>query len=339
MSIKIEISNYEVYVLDYIDGALPPDTRLSFESFLAAHPTIANEIEELETLDLTLDQPKVEIDKKALMMELNGSSHIHEDNYEMAFAIEPESATVTEFVELNPKLEREARLYAATRLKPDPTITFGAKSELKKALPIWEVMSNNTWRAAAAILVLIGLISVLNNVEQVVYSPRQDVKDYVSFEDQMGAFETVTLAQSNAQDGDVKSMARTTQDTDTDELELLPKKVEQSTWSPGEIENRPTPSYAFQAPKIIENSSSEIAKPRLESDELSIAQLIGKEVLGIDPAKAQTTQALIKESAKKIIDQTDQLALDSEQTKDKRKIFRLKVAGIEFRRVRYLASN
>ena len=83
MSIKIEISNYEVYVLDYIDGALPPDTRLSFESFLAAHPTIANEIEELETLDLTLDQPKVEIDKKALMMELNGSSHIHEDNYEM----------------------------------------------------------------------------------------------------------------------------------------------------------------------------------------------------------------------------------------------------------------
>jgi|GEM_PF-4412015 len=62
MKDKINISNYEEYVLDYLESNLDADQRQAFQSFLEANPAIREEIEDL--LEYSLEPTAVVYEEK-----------------------------------------------------------------------------------------------------------------------------------------------------------------------------------------------------------------------------------------------------------------------------------
>lgn len=59
---EINISNYENFVVDYLDGNLSVDEVLCFEEFLLENPIIREEIKDLETVVLSPDT--IDFDRK-----------------------------------------------------------------------------------------------------------------------------------------------------------------------------------------------------------------------------------------------------------------------------------
>ena len=50
---RIHQLNYETYALDYLEGNLAPEEQQAFEAFLERHPALANELQEVDELQLT----------------------------------------------------------------------------------------------------------------------------------------------------------------------------------------------------------------------------------------------------------------------------------------------
>jgi len=59
--------NYEAFALDYIEGNLPTEVREEMELFLAKHPTIATELEEMKGFVVLEKKPVVYPHKKELL--------------------------------------------------------------------------------------------------------------------------------------------------------------------------------------------------------------------------------------------------------------------------------
>lgn len=66
MSIEINISNYESYLLSYIDGELNEAEQAALEVFLKKHPQFRQELELLEGTRLVPDEQLVFDNKAAL---------------------------------------------------------------------------------------------------------------------------------------------------------------------------------------------------------------------------------------------------------------------------------
>ena len=98
---------------------------------------------------------------------------------------------------------------------------------------------------------------------------------------------------------------------------------------------REWPSLKFDLPEAIEDNTYASIPPQ---EALSIGQFLGQEFLGVEPEKASTTKALLKESAKKIIEQNDQIALNTTKDTNDKKTFSLMAGAIEFKRVTYKAN-
>jgi hypothetical protein len=65
---KINISNYEIFALDYLEGNLEIEDVAAMQSFLQAHPKIANELEALkEMVCLVPDESIVFVPKRRLL--------------------------------------------------------------------------------------------------------------------------------------------------------------------------------------------------------------------------------------------------------------------------------
>ena len=86
MSLDIDISNYELYVMDYIEGELSQEDKAHFEAFLMKHSDVAMEVEELMDSDFSLKPIEDFQDKKSLKIEVVAIAGINESNYEEAMA-------------------------------------------------------------------------------------------------------------------------------------------------------------------------------------------------------------------------------------------------------------
>ena len=160
MNKKVDInrSNYELFVIDYIEGSLDAIDMESFAAFLDSNPDIKDEIYELESITIETEniiyKPKSELKKKSIV----GGKEIVESNYQNYFIAFHEKdlnklseKSLTEFLLLNPQLNSEFEVFGKLKIEPDNKFTFTNKDQLKhkyRIAPLW-------YSSAAAIVLLI----------------------------------------------------------------------------------------------------------------------------------------------------------------------------------------
>lgn len=134
----INRNNYEVYMIDYLDGNLSPEKVDELMVFLDKNPDIK---EEAEGLDMTLpeaEEQSITFDDKAALKQPNPDKEaINEENYETWFIAfvegtltSDEQSRLNEYIHHNPEKQKELKLFKATKLQPE-AITFDGKNQLK----------------------------------------------------------------------------------------------------------------------------------------------------------------------------------------------------------------
>ncbi len=160
MQNKIDInkSNYESFVIDYLDGKLNAIELACFIAFLENNPDIKSELDDLENVTLDPEKivykPKGEIKKK----ELISTDGINENNYEDCFIGHYEKEltysqnnSLKLFLKNNPELNDEFELHKKIKLVPDYKVVFPNKDSLKRksrVLPYW-------FSSAAAVVIIL----------------------------------------------------------------------------------------------------------------------------------------------------------------------------------------
>lgn len=158
--IKINRGNYEVFVVDFIDGNLSPDETAVFMKFLEKHPDIEEEVRGLSEISIT-GAPDTYKEKTILKkQEIASVNNITESNYEEAFfayhegdMVDSEKIDVEKFLGLNPQLKEEFTLHSNLYVKPDTAIIYNNKLSLRKRT---YYIPASVWSAAAVIILLLG---------------------------------------------------------------------------------------------------------------------------------------------------------------------------------------
>lgn len=159
MSIEINISNYESYLLSYIDGELNETEQAALELFLQKHPQFRQELELLEGTKLVPDKQFVFDNKAALYKTTSVDYEALMLSYIDGELTPEEESVLQVYLQQHPAARQELALFQATRLTPDTSVVFADKASLyrsskRRGVPVYRRMG---WVAAAAAVVA-GLV-------------------------------------------------------------------------------------------------------------------------------------------------------------------------------------
>lgn len=162
MSIEINISNYESYLLSYIDGELNEAEQAALELFLQKHPPFKQELELLEAVRVMPDETIVFDNKAALYRTASVDTIDYEElmlSYIDGELTPAEEQTLQAYLAQQPVAQKELSLLQATKVSADANLVFGDRSSLyrsteRRMAPIYRRIG---WGAAAAAVVA-GLI-------------------------------------------------------------------------------------------------------------------------------------------------------------------------------------
>jgi hypothetical protein len=161
--INCSIHNYKEWIDAYINGELSLEDMHSAEAFLNDHPNVLDTyLQELEEFTLIPEKTSMP-GKNNLSFNIIPTGNIDLNNFTEYFIgfyegilNQSQKFELESFIETNPKLLKEFKIYGQTKLIPDTTIEFVDKTSLLKqkrpAIPLFWYGS-----IAASILVLITL--------------------------------------------------------------------------------------------------------------------------------------------------------------------------------------
>jgi len=160
---KISRSNYESWLIDYLDGKLDRDACLSVEKFLAANPDIADEFSEAGP-ERFLPDEGLKMDKTDLFHSLNEITDISDSSYEefcIAYYegdLDPSARRKVErMAEADPYKKYLLGLYSRIHFNPDIRIHYPAKTSLKKE-QVFRLNRTFYIAMAGAAAILIGFL-------------------------------------------------------------------------------------------------------------------------------------------------------------------------------------
>lgn len=163
MANKINIENYEAYLLDYMEGNLSKEDFALLQAFAALHPELDIDLSELELVELENESVKFEDKgslKKSALHLLSDEDYI---NYIEKNISQEEKRKVDDLRVKHPEINKELSLYQKTILTADKTIVFENKETLKKKTKVIWLFSRQTLSMAAAITLIIGFIVVFRS--------------------------------------------------------------------------------------------------------------------------------------------------------------------------------
>jgi len=136
----INRNNYEEIFLDYFDGNLNSNQVSELFVFINKNTDIKEEFDSFESLSLVAEEDIIFEDKESLKKkDIISIGLIDSSNYEMFFVAEiendlseKESKEVHLFIQQNPHLAETFHLLKLSKLKPDTSIIFENKDNLKK---------------------------------------------------------------------------------------------------------------------------------------------------------------------------------------------------------------
>ncbi len=346
----INISNYEEYVIDYIDGTLSTEDEVAFTAFLALHPDAAEEVDAMRDVSALEADPAVKMDASALKMEVEAVGALNENTYESYFSAaaddslaREEQAEVEAFLAKNPKLQGEFNLYQRSVLKPDAQVVYPEKQALKRSIPLWEATRPTALRVAAALVVLLAGYTVLNTLTNTsIYMPRETDYDVTWIElpaepDAKSSAESTSSSSSSTPTKTVRlaSANPTVRSTSTPQPigRLNASEIEVKTRS--EVEQRSLAAYSPSIPQGLEASPQEPVYASNNTEVLNLNQFVGKKVLGLDPEKTQTTTGLIREGLLQAINKREDVALTASEKEGRGKTIEFLAGNFGFKRVSY----
>jgi hypothetical protein len=129
---KINLQNYEQYILDYIENNLSPDLRHEFDAFLLLHPEINEELLQLDEVTI-LSQNEISLDKSNLYW-TNTLSNSKQNDSLIAFMEGDLNADEARLLEIellqNKKMQNQFKLFQQTKLQSDLNVFFPNKKIL-----------------------------------------------------------------------------------------------------------------------------------------------------------------------------------------------------------------
>ncbi len=178
MANKINIDNYEAYLLDYMEGNLSNEEITLLKAFASQHPELNIDLEELELVELEDDSLKFE--GKAALKKSADQLVSDEDyiNY-IEKTISPEEKNKLDAFRVKyPEINKELNLYQHTIVSADKNIIFEDKQSLKKEPKIIWLLSRQTLSMAAAVTIIVGFIVIFrlytNNSSDNLYSSKSN---------------------------------------------------------------------------------------------------------------------------------------------------------------------
>ncbi|MBE0639451.1 MAG: hypothetical protein IH598_13120 [Bacteroidales bacterium] len=175
---KINRDNYGAFFLDYWESNLDDQEKKNLALFLKNNPDLQDEFFDFKhatTSKLIHDDLLVYPNKKNLRkIEVQAVGRINQNNWEhfviasLENDLSPsESQLFTMFVENNPQVVNEIKLFKRTYLKSDPTIIFDKKKSLKhKIILLWWYKPIVQWGTSIAALLLIAFSLFWNTSNQ-----------------------------------------------------------------------------------------------------------------------------------------------------------------------------
>jgi anti-sigma factor RsiW len=162
-SLLVTEANFEEYAVAYIDGELSGEALQAFEAFVAAHPTMKEELSLFSATKLQPDASVVFEDKASLKRKALVVTAENFDEVAVA-SIEDQLNAVEEkvfaaYLAANPSAEKSFGLYRQTRLQPDTSVVFADKESLKRKDRggFWWNSTGMRYAAAAAVLLFIAI--------------------------------------------------------------------------------------------------------------------------------------------------------------------------------------
>jgi len=131
---NIDISNYEAYAIDYIEGNLVPDEKIAFEEFLNQNPEIKEEVEDM--MDFTLPTEDIAYTnktnlKKSPVEGVSYPEYLIISQLEKVITTE-EKKELNNLVKHDALIAKEQRTYLNTKLSPE-IIEYAGKVDAKKS--------------------------------------------------------------------------------------------------------------------------------------------------------------------------------------------------------------
>ncbi len=162
---KITRENYEPFFLDYLENNLKEELIDQFLDFLEQNPDLKEELHLFDSLNLSKEE-----------IIFSGKNQLYKNVADEKFALEnrfiaclegdledSERHLFEDYLANRPELQNELKLFAKTRLIPDPAISFPDKYKLKRKSGS-VVLMNWVARIAAVILLLWGINAVIRPV-------------------------------------------------------------------------------------------------------------------------------------------------------------------------------
>jgi hypothetical protein len=226
--------NYEIFFLDFYEKNLDPGQVRELMEFLAQNPDLKKEFDEFEIIRLNNNTDnffplKSSIKKKSAF----NPAIINYDNYTqfLISSIEDElnesdARQLSLFIKENPSAARELELFKLTKIKPDLSIVYPKKYQLKHIIFKESVLSplssflriknlKYAMAVAASFAILIGLFFLLskthNNSNNIIAYNKSDTPDQ----------ETTNLKQqttNNKQQTKIKKQKTTNNKQETNEF-------------------------------------------------------------------------------------------------------------------------
>lgn len=155
---KINIHNYEAYLLDFSEGNLTDELQMELELFLIQHPELDINLSDLALV--VLNEESISFSNKNNLKKTE-TDLVSEDQFVAYIEGQLSAAEKIEIEKScskNPLLSKELALFQKTILTADSSIVYPNKNELKrKPKVIWFNSSTIQYAAAACVLFLIGL--------------------------------------------------------------------------------------------------------------------------------------------------------------------------------------
>ncbi len=288
---KIDLNNYEAFMLDHLEGNLSPQDTLALKAFSILHP-------ELE----------LNFDEELVSMENESVSFVGKQNLKAGFSDALVIGYLENVLEGKDKIEaeklaqsntifkHELELYKKTIAIADETIVFENKERLKRRSAIIFFPQSNYIRVAAALLLLLGIWFMVSRVikndatftpemanktkEEKVIAPDQmapkntnapEVKDNTTKLIAKSANKKNTVINNQAKENLITSTISTNVTNEKEEPQLADRNITKEQpenrveTNNGQLANNTTPSEKTAPKYIIEEGSDDevaAAKPK-----------------------------------------------------------------------------
>jgi hypothetical protein len=175
---QISKENYELFIIDFLDGKLDSEGKQALIAFVEANPSIKEEFELLkDSSDLELDSsvqiPDFSHIKKQTILPENHYSD------ELMIAKLEGDLTQNQAIDFDKVLlanqikQKEYSIYQATKSVPDLRIEYPNKKSLKKGGLIIQLSSLQKFAAIAAVLLMLGFLGWMNFRTESTYQSAQ----------------------------------------------------------------------------------------------------------------------------------------------------------------------